>query len=118
MFGNTLPYRSVAGNATAKLVLTGMRRLHGYHTFSINNEDNFLHIYDAAAITDVTVGTTDPVLTLLVPAGDGTIYGAGAEDFGNFPIVLKNGLVWAVTKEKDGAATAPDVDCGVNFRYS
>jgi hypothetical protein len=118
MFGNTQAYRSVAGNATAKLVNGAYTRLHSVHAWSVNDEDNFLHVYDAAAAADVTVGTTTPKFTYLIPAGDTSLRGAVSDDYGSNPLELKNGLVFAVTKEDGTGTTAPDVNCGVNFRYS
>jgi len=114
----TIPFRSPTVNATAELVKTGYRKLHSIHAFSINDEDNFLHFYNVAAASSVTVGTTVPDYTVLLPAGDTNLRGAIAEAYGEGPLSFQKGIVIAVTKEDDGGNSAPDVDCFVSLRIS
>jgi len=114
----TIPFRSPTVNATAELVKTGHRKLHSIHAFSINDEDVFLHFYNVAAASSVTVGTTVPDYTVIIPAGDTNLRGVIAEAYGEAPLVFQKGIVIAVTEEDDGGLTAPDTDCFVGLRIS
>lgn len=111
---STRPYRSVAGNATAKLVAVGVVNLVTASVSSKNDEDNWLHVYDAAAAADVTVGTTTPKQSWPVTTSDNTHY-AMTDIYLEEGLKFDLGLVFAVTKEADAGATAPDSNCVVNF---
>ena len=111
------PYRSIAGNATDKLVEKGCVILRMANISSKNNEDSWIHFYDAAAIADVTVGTTAPKQSYPVTYSDDTHY-VMTDIYLHDGMRFELGLVWAVTKEADGGATTPDSDCIVNLGIS
>ncbi len=117
MSSNNRPYRSIAGNATAKLVATGYVNLTGIDVSSKNNEDNWIHVYDAAAAADVTVGTTTPKQSWPVATSDDTHY-VMTDIYLDDGLKFDLGLVFAVTKEADAGATAPDSNCLVNMRIN
>ncbi len=114
---NSRPYRSLAGNATAKLVQTGYVNLIGIDISSKNNEDNWVHVYDAAAASDVTVGSTTPKQSWPVATSDDTHY-VMTDIYLEEGLKFDLGLVFAVTKETGGGTTAPDSDCIVNMRIN
>jgi len=66
-----------------------------------DSTDAFIQIFKEAAV-DVTVGTTTPDQSYLVPAGDGTLYGALVHEF-KPGIDCENGLTIACTTTEDGA---------------
>ena len=72
----------------------------------------FLQVFDAL-IANVTLGTTPPTLSFLVPPGDGNANGGRSEIFPN-PPNFRNGIVYAVTTTSTGS-TAPTTACGVGF---
>ena len=114
---NARPYRSLVGNATAVLASKGYTTVKLCNIFSKNNEDNWLHLYNAAAATDVTVGTTVPDQSYAVATSDNTAYVmTDVNMHGGLRFDL--GLVFAVTKELSGAATAPDSNCVINLGLS
>jgi hypothetical protein len=117
MSDNARPYRSLVGNATAALAQKGYTTCKFAVICSKNNEDNWLHLYNAATAAEVTVGTTTPVQSYPVATSDNTAYvmtDINMHDGLEFP----NGLVFAVTKELSGAATAPDSNCVINLALS
>ncbi len=115
---NGIPYRNVSGNATAQLASLGYTNFRGGDINNKSTTDVWLHLYDAAAALDVTVGTTTPKQSFMCPFSDGTNYVTRevipVEDGLKFDL----GLVWAITREPDGGATAPAANCLVNFRIS
>ena len=72
----------------------------------------FLQLFDALT-ANVTVGTTAPTLSLVVPAGTGTEDGARSELFSH-PVHFRTGFIYAVTTTATGN-TAPGTACKVNF---
>lgn len=88
------------------------------HTLEIDNsesDDFWLQLFDKNDIADVTLGTTVPDQTYLIPAGDGTLYGQLEKEF-SVPLVFGNGLVYAVTTTPDGA-TVPAASFVLNIGY-
>lgn len=114
-----LPYFSGAAGvgSTAVLVNAAARRLHGVHVTNINTADSFIQIFDAAAAADVTVGTTAPKQSYLIPGSDGTNRTGFDKDLGMAPILLSNGLVIAVTTTHAGSGN-PITSPIVNLQYS
>jgi hypothetical protein len=114
---NAIPYRNIAGNATAKLAALGSYNVARASISNKSDDDIWLHFYDAAAATDVTVGTTTPIHSEFCPYSDGTHYTARELHF-NDTLRFEKGIVWAVTKEADSGNTAPDSNAIVNFTYN
>ncbi len=72
---NTIPYLDTDGDNTAQALKTADGRILYLHVINPNATDAFLQLFDAAT-GDVTVGTTTPALTFLIPAGNGVTRGA------------------------------------------
>ncbi len=70
----TNPYRNITGNATAQLVQAGVTDLHYVDCANKTTDDVWLHLYDSSTAVGVTVGTTTPKQSYLIPLGDGTNY--------------------------------------------
>lgn len=113
----TRPYRNIAGNATAQLAEVGCPALVGGDINNKSTTDVWLHVYDAAAAVDVTVGTTTPKQSFFCPFSDGTNYVVRELDLED-GLRFNLGLVWAVTQEADAGLTAPTSNCIVNFRLT
>lgn len=67
-------YRNTALAATKQSVKAGPGNLFAVNLINVNTVPAYVKFYDAL-VGDVTVGTTVPILTLMVPAGDGTTPG-------------------------------------------
>ncbi len=110
----SIPYRNISGNATAQLAAKGTTMLKHAVGYNKTTADVWLQIYDATSASDVTVGSTTPKKSILLPFSDGTKYSAG-EYAPKSPLKLDLGLVWAVTVEPDAAATTPTSNCFITF---
>ncbi len=89
-------YRNASLNATAVLVngaACAVQWLNIDNT--MNTAKSFLQLYDAAATSDVTVGTTTPTYTLVIP-GSGA-YDTALGDRDRHVFDFKNGIVAAAT---------------------
>lgn len=62
-----IPYYNVDVDESEDLVRAGPCEVTWGSVFNTHTAVQFLKFYDAAAVTDVTVGTTAPVMTLAVP---------------------------------------------------
>lgn len=69
----------------------------------------YINIFDAASVDDVTIGETEPTLSLMVPAG-------GAYDTPELVLQHENGIVLAATSSFDGSEEPGD-DLLVNSVY-
>jgi len=78
-------------------------RLFGFEFLNKNTYDVFLQLFDESG--DITVGTTTPIQSYMIPAGDGIIYGRNSKQL-NAPISFDNSIKYAVTQEPTGS-TAP-----------
>lgn len=87
-------------NATDVLVQAGETLLYGYTLHNVTAADAFLLLFNAAAIADVTVGTTVP--DYVVPnAANGVASRAFTK-----PLYFALGLVIASTTATDGSTDA------------
>lgn len=113
------PYYQASGNATAQLVKTGYTLLHSWEVENPNSSAThgqlYLQLFDAAATTDVTVGTTTPDQTYKIDPGDGTTNGGGSKHY-EAPLRFSKGLVWAITTTRSGS-TGPTTACPTNITY-
>lgn len=109
------PYLDTSADETIVLVYAGPTEVHSFEAHNPNSEDMWLHIWDAPDDGDVSLGVTAPKQSFLIPAGDGTLYGANARDF-VAPIGLATGFCYAVSADPDGGA-GPGTDLVVNFTY-
>lgn len=97
----SFPYFKSDQAATAVLVKTGSLRLESLEVQNKDANQVWCQLFNAAAAADVTVGTTTPVLSFIVPPGDGTNYSATAKDFPK-GLRFPKGLVMAVTTTATG----------------
>lgn len=91
------------------LVQTGFTTLHGWNIHNVTAADAFLLCYSAAAIGDVTVGTTDP--DYIIPVGANAILDGGIED----GIAFTLGLCIASTTTTNGSTDAAQ-DVNLSYR--
>lgn len=101
--------------AAATLIATGAQILVGWNLINKGTSNAFLKLYNAAAAVDVTVGTTTPVRTLLIP-GSGTAFLSNEDKWQkNFPL----GMVFAVTGDMlDTDSSAPSGACHIEVLYA
>ena len=109
-------FRQVAVTATKVLVATGNQAIVGWNLINPNLSGAYLKIYNAAAASDVTVGTTTPIETLFIPYGPGLFWQSNEDKFN---ISCSLGIVIACTTEiADSGTTAPSTGCYVRLHYS
>lgn len=109
-------YRSpnVTTAATA-LVSAGSKVLVGWNLITSGTASSYLKLYNAASAGAVTVGTTTPVRTLLIPGGGTALL--SNED--QFQVAFNLGIVIAVTGGMlDSDTSAPSAACYVEILYS
>jgi hypothetical protein len=104
-----LTVRDADVDNTAQACKTTRGRLFGYHIQNPNASDAWLQLYDAAT-GDVTVGTTTPKLSLVVPAS-GAIEAFPAES-----IQFETAITYAATTTAAGG-TDPTTGLVGNFFY-
>lgn len=99
---------------TVKLYRQGRFNLSYLDVSNPNTVSAFLQIFDAAAIADVTLGTTPPLFSIPIPKGaSATDVGQKAIPLGFAPQFI-NGLCMAATTTPTGS-TALGAAIGVNF---
>lgn len=102
------PVAIAAQSSTPVLVLTaGNRRLDAYDLFNSGNAVAYLQCFDAKQVSDVTLGTTAPTLTIPVPTG-------GKAALANVRAAFLKGLVIAATAGPANAV-APNASMVVNL---
>lgn len=111
-----IPYRNASLTATAALANGGPAVVTHIAVSNKDTGDRWFHIYDAAATSAVTVGTTTPIQSFQIPLGDGTDYGEFAMAFAS-PIKCSSGVVIAATTTPTGN-TAPSTGLVVNMGYA
>lgn len=108
-----VPYRKADLNATAVLAC-GSGHVHGYHIDNTANAaKTYVHLYNAASAAGVTVGTTPPVLSFVVPASGGTDMPISRIGIGGFSL----GIVIAACNALTGN-TNPTTAILVNFYFN
>lgn len=88
------------GDNTAQTIKSSSGRLYFLEVSNPNSADAYLQLYDTAAA--ITVGTTVPNLSFLVPAGDGTRDGA-MDKFFEPPLAFANSIKYACTLTATGS---------------
>ena len=90
------------GDNTAQAIKAGAGQLIMLEVSNINAADAFVQLFDLAT-GDVTVGTTTPRLSFLVPAGDGSVYGHMEKIFIAVPISFEVAITYACTLTPTGS---------------
>lgn len=111
-------YRSTALSSTKVQVKGSAGNVYGWNFINTNTSDVFVKFYDGLA-ANVTVGTTTPVLTILVPAASGSSNGLFFQDINPDPQeVFTAGITIAcVTGLADSSTTAPTTAIHASVRY-
>ena len=102
------------GDNTAQVVKAAAGKLYGLEVSNPNATDAWIQLFDVAA-GSVTVGTTTPNQSYLVPAGNGVDYGGMDKDF-TIPINFVTAITYACTTTPTGAGN-PTIGLIVNARY-
>ncbi len=102
------------GDNSAQVCKAAAGRLYAVEVSNINTEDTWLQLFDVAA-GSVTVGTTTPKLSLFIPKGDGTNYGAMDKVF-TVPIKFATAITYALTTTPTGSGD-PTTGLTVNLLY-
>ena len=112
-----IPIYDASVTGVTELLQTGYTILESAEVENINTTPVYLQLFDAAATTDVTLGTTTPTDTRMIPAGAGTPNNT-ARLFGNdIRRRFGAGIVYAITTTRSGS-TSPATACPVNFVIS
>lgn len=110
--GNSIPSYDSSVTATAELLQGSGGYLDFFEVQNPNAVQVFLQVFDAL-VAGVTLGTTAPTMSLMVPPGDATNNGGRSEVLYR-PPHFRTGIVYAVTTTPTGSTAAGTV-CGVGF---
>jgi len=106
------PYRNASLNATAAAIKASGGQVYGFHIDNTANASKtYVHFYNKL-VGNVTVGTTTPDVTLVVPASGGVDY-----PIGQFGIGFDVGITIAATTTV-GGNTNPGTAILVNVFYN
>lgn len=114
---DTIPTYDNSVTATVEKLVAGSQKLHTVEVENPNTTIVYLQLFDAAATTDVTLGSDTPTTTRLIPAGDGTNHAVRIIDFADGPVRFNDGICYAITTTATGS-TAASSACRVNFTHS
>jgi hypothetical protein len=99
-------------NATDQLLWAGQGNMYGFYIENNTSSDIFLQLFNAASVSDVTVGTTAPDVTYRIPAS-----GAFGKDSNDTSLhFFHKGCVFAVTTTRTGS-TSPSSDAAGSFWF-
>lgn len=115
LFG-TESHRNITAALTKASIKDGQGKLYSLRVANPNAVDVYLHLYDALT-ADVNVGTTVPINTYTIIAGDGTYRSVCTPV--NLPVSPKRfqlGIGYAISTAID-ATGAPAANCEVNADY-
>lgn len=99
-------------NNTAQVLKASAGRLYALEVSNPNTTDVFVQLFDVAA-GGVTVGTTTPKLSLLVPGGTGASNRGGMDKVFTVPVAFDTAITYAVTTTPTGSAD-PTSDVTLN----
>jgi hypothetical protein len=103
-------FRDAALTNTDVAVKASAGRVYGYHVYNPNSSDIFIQFYDAGTGA-VTVGTTTPKLSLVIPGG-------GVLDAMSLPVPISFGTAITVAATTTaGGGTAPTTALVANVVY-
>jgi hypothetical protein len=102
MPGPGRPFFDSDGDNTATAMKTSEGELYSLEVSNPNSSDAYIQLFDATA-SDVTVGTTTPSLSFLVPAGDGTLDG-GMDKFWPNGVIFDTAITYACTTTATGSS--------------
>lgn len=111
------PSYTASGTATATLLRSGSVTLHAVEAENINTTIVYVQLFNAAAATDVTLGSTAPDQTYMIPQGGGAAAPTSRLIDFSTPLGFDKGLVYAVTTARSGAVP-PTSAVPLNFRIS
>jgi hypothetical protein len=104
------------GTSTAEAVMSVGGYLIWLEVSNPNTADAFLQLFDVA-VGNVTVGSTSPKMSLLVPAGaSATVRGAMDKDFDSHPVKFGTAMTYACTTTPTGN-TNPSSALTINIGY-
>lgn len=107
---HTLSHFDSDGDNTAQAVYAGGGSIHYLHIINTNASDAYLQLFDVAA-GSVTVGTTTPMQSYLVPGN-----GAFERSFGEVGIKFERAITYACTTTATGSGD-PSTGLTVNALY-
>jgi hypothetical protein len=108
------PYFDSAADATVQTMLGAAGRVYFIELSNPSTTDAFLQLFDTS--TSITLGTSTPVLSLFVPAGDGTRDGARDAYF-EPPLNFANTIKYGVTNLVQGSTLTAGSPCVLNASY-
>ncbi len=111
-----LPYRNTALSSTAQSIKNSAGSLMGWNAINPNTVPVYLKFYNNAT---PTVGTTTPLLTIMIPPGDGSTPGMFLQEPSIVPLEIFSTAisVACVTGLADSSTTAPSTAIHFSARY-
>ena len=109
-------YFSNAATATATTITSAPASLHSLECSNPNATDVFVQLFNLPARI-VTLGTTTPKMSLLVPGGAGASNRGATDKMFDPPIYFDEAMSFAVTTTPAGS-TAPTTNSTLNVGYA
>jgi hypothetical protein len=103
------------GDNSAQAMKTSPGKVYRLHVVNQNTADAYIQFFDAATAS-VTVGSTTPIQSYLVPGGDGTNSGALDVNLFDAPLDFQTAITYACTTTATGS-TDPTTGLTVNALY-
>lgn len=111
------PYFNAAVT-TATNVSTACRgKLHSFQAYNVNTADAFLQVFNIAAAS-VTLGTTVPIQSFLIPRGNGTDRGGAGENFNPEGLDLDGSVISIAATTTETGLTTVTTGLEVNLQFS
>lgn len=113
-----LTYYDSDADETVVLVADHHTSLHQVQIENVVAAEYFVHFFDAASVSDVTLGTTAPKFTAMAERGDATILKSTTHTYPDGGIDFQLGIVVAVkTVATTAGTTGPSTDPPLTIVY-
>ena len=105
------PFYDETADETVAAMSSESAQLYSLELSNIDAADYFIQLFDLAT-SDVTLGSTTPTMSFLIPAGDASKRGA-MDKFWPGGVIFNTALTYAITTTA-GGASGPSTDLVLN----
>ena len=111
------PYFNAAVTAATNVSTACRGRLMSFQAYNVNTADAFLQVFNIAAAS-VTLGTTTPIQSFLIPKGSGVDRGGAAESFLPDGLILDGSVISIAATTTEAGSTTVTTGLEVNLQFS
>ena len=117
MATQSTPFFDAAVTAAVNVSTACRGRLMGFQAYNVNTTDAFLQVFNVPAAS-VTLGTTTPIQSYLIPRGNATDRGGAAESFLPDGLILDGSAISIAATTTEAGSTTVTTGLEVNLQYS